>query len=94
MQIALQHLLADRHRLGRRQAGIDAQIVEGVEQPVDMLLQPEGLMGEGAGGIEDRIAEEEAAVAEGDQHLALRQDPPVVIGDAFVLSRVAHVSRP
>src|SRR5579871_1261009 len=91
MEVPLQHLLADADRLGGAEAGVDAQIAQRAVEPVDMLLQAEGLVLEGAGGVEDRIAEQEAAIAKRQQHLALGQDLTVEIGDAFVLSN-AHGS--
>src|SRR5579863_2290116 len=54
-----------------------------------MLLQTKGFVLKGAGRVEDRIAEQEAAIAKRQQHLALGQDLAVEIGDAFVLSN-AH----
>ena len=67
VQVARHHGLGDRAQLGGRQAGIDAQVAQGAVEPVHMLDQPEGPMGEGSGGVEHCVAVEEASVAKRQQ---------------------------
>ena len=84
VQVALQHLVGDRHHLVTAETRVDLEIAHGAEQPVDVLLEPERLVPDGARGVEDRFAELESTVAERDEHPALRLDLAVVVRDTFV----------
>src|SRR6201995_1495957 len=67
--VARHDLLAVRHHLLGRQAGIDLQIAQRAVETVDMLLQAEWRTLEGAGHVEGAVAVLPAAVTERDHDL-------------------------
>src|SRR5262249_55189814 len=91
MQIAGQDLLADLDHLLGLEAGIDLQIAQRAIESLDMLLHLETAAVEGPRHVEDAVTLEEAAIAPGDHHLALRHVVPVEIGDALIGER-GHAS--
>jgi hypothetical protein len=73
--------------LVRPKARIDPQVFERFVEPLDVLLQLEQPVAEGAGHVEAAVAVNPAAVAERDAHLALRHEFTVEPRHSFVRAR-------
>src|SRR5262249_40767600 len=84
MAIAVEHILADRHHLGFREARIDPGVAERAEKALDVLLQAKGLAVEAARHVEDAVAVDEAQIAKRHLDFAFRHDLAVEPGDAFI----------
>src|SRR5215831_20428304 len=82
--VALEHLLRERAHLLRPEPGIDAQVLEGAIEAVDVLFHFKQAMAEAARHIEGTVAVNPARIAEGDPHLALGEKLAVEPGDALV----------
>src|SRR5205823_3010865 len=98
--VAIEHVLADLDHLRRLEPAVDPGVAQRAVEPVDVLLDLEDAPVEGAGHVEHAVALRKAAVAEGNHHLALRNDLAVEIGDALIgecahgsLSRLTGVER-
>ena len=92
--VARAHLLADLDHLGRRQARIDAQILERAVEALDVLLDFEHAAVEGAGHVERAVAVQPAAVAKRHAHLALGHVVAVEVGDPLVRQRAHGIRLP
>src|SRR5437763_542807 len=72
--VAIEDVLADLDHLRRLEPAVDPRVAQRSVEPVYVLLDLEYAAVERAGHIEHTVAFGEAAVAEGDHHLALRND--------------------
>src|SRR5262249_42188633 len=61
--------------------GVDAEVAERAIQAVEVFLQPEDPVPEGAGRVEHGVAVLEPAVTERDAHVPLGNDPAVEVRD-------------
>jgi hypothetical protein len=82
-QVGLQHLHGQLLQPVPAHAQIDAGVAEGVEEPVQVLVEAEDLVSEGPGRVEYGIAQDEAAVTDGDPGLALGHDSTVQVRHSF-----------
>src|SRR5438876_2427388 len=80
--VAEDDLLADRDDLLGLEADVDAQIAQRAVEPLHVLGQAEDAPVEGSRHIEAAVAAVEAAVAVGNDHLGLRYELAVEVGDA------------
>src|SRR4029077_2702587 len=87
MQVAGEHILADRGHLRGREARVDVEVFERTVEPGDVLLDAEGFAVKAPGHVENRIAAQKALVAKRNHDLALADDLTVEPGDAFVAKR-------
>ena len=90
VEVAGQHLLAVFLHLLEAHAGIHLQIFERFVEALEMLVELENTMAEGARHIERAIAIFKAAVAERDHGAAFRHDLSVDVYHPFV-GQIRHV---
>ena len=90
MLVARHDLLAVRHHLLGRQAGIDLQVAQRAVEAVDVLLQAERLAVKGARHVEGSVAVLPAAVAERDHDLVLGHELAIEPGDALIAELLGH----
>jgi hypothetical protein len=87
MAVPRQYLLADLGHLRRRYAGVDVDVSERAVEPGDVLFEAERPAAEAAGHVEDRVALQEALVAERDHDFALADELAIEPGDALIVER-------
>ncbi len=73
----IEHLLGGEPR-------IEPQIGERFIEPADVLFKQERLVSGGAGRVEGAVPHRKTVVAEGNAHLALRQEIAVEICDTLI----------
>ena len=83
--VVVHHLDRQAFELVHGQPGIYARVDQGTAQPLQMLAEFVGTMGDGARGVEYRVCEAQAAVKYRDRGLFFWHECPVHVSDGLVL---------
>ena len=83
-QICVKYLHRQVGSFVLREARVDTHVLERVVEPVEVLVEAEDMVSEGARGVEDGVAVQEAGVADGHLGPTLGDDLAVHVGDALL----------
>ena len=83
-QVRLQHLHCQALEVIFGQVWFETHVLQRVEEPVQVFIQPEDAVTERARGIEDRVTLQKAPVLDRYDSLALRYDLAIYVSDSLI----------